>query len=449
MINILEPLSIKNWSRLGKGGSEQKLLSMRPMILLSQFAVAGLIAGIIHAIFDIVTGSINIAFWVSWFIVLFAIVYTLNENKRHKASKFLFLIVTNFTLYVYANIFPKETGIYFLFFPIIGGSFIFLIKEKPWVRKSLISLPIFLLLVLEITGYQLFESISITLSQDIIYVSFVINLSLATAVFSSAINYLFKLNQKSEKILSKRNKELKIMTKEIEEKNETLEKANKELDRFAYSTSHDLRAPLTSMLGLINIAKDESIQPSITDYLGMMEKRISTLDSFIKDITDYSRNSRTEITPEDVNFNNLFDDIFENYKYLEEASEISFMKDVALDREIRTDKARLQVVLNNLVCNAIKYHDRRKVKPEISLRVEKVTERELSIAVRDNGPGIPFQLKDRVFDMFYRASEKSKGSGLGLYIVKETVEKMQGNIQLKTQEGVGSEFIVNLPICDN
>ena len=115
---------------------------------------------------------------------------------------------------------------------------------------------------------------------------------------------------------------------------------------------------------------------------------------------------------------------------------------------VSTDPTRLKMIVGNLLSNAIHYADHTKEKPLIDIRYG-LNDRKLTISVKDNGVGIDDKYHDRIFDMFFRLSETSVGSGLGLYIVKETAEKMNGNLELLSKKGVGSEFIVSLPTADH
>jgi signal transduction histidine kinase len=228
------------------------------------------------------------------------------------------------------------------------------------------------------------------------------------------------------------------------ENNNLLSKTNTELDRFVYSTSHDLRAPLTSVMGLINITERSQTPEDIAKYLGMMRDRVHSLDRFIKDITDYSRNNRLEIKKEKVNLAALAHEIWENLKFSPEAENINFLIDIPEDLTIESDKNRLQVIIGNLISNAVRYHDSRKADQFIRLRY-KVSGRVFCIKVEDNGQGIAQEYHSKIFEMFYRANEKSKGSGLGLYIVKEALMKLSGSIQLDSTPGLGTTITIKLP----
>jgi signal transduction histidine kinase len=236
----------------------------------------------------------------------------------------------------------------------------------------------------------------------------------------------------------------KVKEEEIKEKNQLLEQTNAELDRFVYSVSHDLRAPLNSIQGLINIGDTTEDSQELKQLLGMMKNRVKKLYSFIDEIISFARNTRTEIVKQKVSLHELVKETFENTQYRELSADIDFRMRIEEDLMIETDKGRLGVILNNLVDNAIKYHRHAHPGKYVAVQTEDL-EKEILFKVIDNGQGIPFEAQSKIFDMFYRASENSKGSGLGLYIVKDMVERLGGSIDLESEKGEGTTFSIKLP----
>jgi signal transduction histidine kinase len=210
--------------------------------------------------------------------------------------------------------------------------------------------------------------------------------------------------------------ELKTAFSKLEDQNVQLEKANSELDRFVYSTSHDLRAPLTSILGLSNLASTTEDTNEIRKYVEMIEDRTHAMKDFIAEIIDYSRNSRLEVAKENINLHELVEQIIEGLQYFEKSGEIDFRVDIPESLMITTDRGRLKIILNNLITNAVKYHNFYQEKPYILVKT-KLENKKVIIKVEDNGLGIPSEYRDYIFAMFYRATEQSEGSGLGLYIL--------------------------------
>ncbi|WP_375579915.1 PAS domain-containing sensor histidine kinase [Marivirga tractuosa] len=236
----------------------------------------------------------------------------------------------------------------------------------------------------------------------------------------------------------------KIKEEEIKEKNQLLEQTNAELDRFVYSVSHDLRAPLNSIQGLINIGDTTEDSQELKQLLGMMKNRVKKLYSFIDEIISFARNTRTEIIKQNVNIRDLVKETFENTQYRELSADIDFRMRIEEDIIIETDKGRLGVIFNNLVDNAIKYHRHANPGKYVAVQTE-FAANNILIKVIDNGQGIPFEAQSKIFDMFFRASENSKGSGLGLYIVKDMVERLGGSIDLQSEKGEGTTFTIKLP----
>jgi len=237
----------------------------------------------------------------------------------------------------------------------------------------------------------------------------------------------------------------KNVERQMKQQNAMLEKTNEELDRFVYIASHDLRAPLSSVLGLLQVAEMSTDPKELAQCLQMIEERIVTLNGFIRDIIDYSRNTRLEVSNEPIRLRELIDSIIEGLKFFEKSQSINFKRDFADDMEIHLDKGRLKIILNNLIANAIKYHDTSNDHAFIRINAQ-LLDRQLKIEVEDNGMGISEEYVGKIFNMFYRASEKSEGSGLGLYITKEMVEKLNGSIQVQSEEGVGSKFALTFPL---
>jgi signal transduction histidine kinase len=230
----------------------------------------------------------------------------------------------------------------------------------------------------------------------------------------------------------------------INKQNEALRKVNAELDRFVYSASHDLRSPLSSLLGLINLAKDDE-QWDKKEYLSLMEKSVKRLDTFIKDIIDFSRNARLDITAEPINFKKIVEDILEDLSYMENFASIE--KRLMIDENIDclSDEKRIRIILSNIIANAIKHHWPGRIeKPFVEI---KITEQNKSVAisVSDNGPGIPKEHQQNIFKMFFRATNRTPGSGLGLYIVQETVLRLNGTVSVQSEVDKGTLFVVYLP----
>ncbi len=238
-------------------------------------------------------------------------------------------------------------------------------------------------------------------------------------------------------------KEIKDKSSALEQQNDELKKVNNELDSFIYSTAHDLRSPLASLLGLVHLSELEQ-QSDHNNYLSLMKGSIQKMDNFIKDVVAYSKNKKLEVNKEDLNINDLILDVFKDHQYMPEAGRIERKVDVRGNEIVHSDVGRLKIIFNNLISNAIRYADFNKKKCWVSIRVD-VTHSSINIIFSDNGIGIEDAHLKKIFNMFFRASESSSGSGLGLFILLETVKKLSGSVEVSSELKVGTSFFINIP----
>lgn len=230
----------------------------------------------------------------------------------------------------------------------------------------------------------------------------------------------------------------------LEKTNQDLRKSNHELDKFVYSVSHDLRAPLLSMQGIVEITADETQEELTATHMQMLKGSIQRLDNFVEEILNYSRNARNELKNGAVDFRKIMDEITGDLKYMaSETKNIKIDMDIRQDSDFYSDEGRIRVIVNNLVSNAIRYHNPDAEQPFVNITAH--LNGQAKIVIEDNGIGIPEQYHQKIFDMFYRVSEKSRGSGLGLYIVKETIDRLSGNIEIESKPGLGTKFTIHLP----
>lgn len=262
-------------------------------------------------------------------------------------------------------------------------------------------------------------------------------------------SFLKRNNHKKSKVAEVEEARVTTITSdeinELHLKNKELEKINFELDRFVYSASHDLRAPLTSVLGLLYLLRKDVKDEESQRLVDLMEESILKLDKTIRDIVAYSRNNRTDVLIEPLRIETVMEEVISGLAYLE-GNDIQLKECVKWEDEgvFLGDRSRLLIILNNLISNAIKYrHPARK--PEVIIKAQR-EEKSLILVVADNGIGINEQHLSRIFEMFYRTSDHSSGSGLGLYIVKETVKKLDGQIEVNSKVNEGSVFKITLPL---
>lgn len=234
----------------------------------------------------------------------------------------------------------------------------------------------------------------------------------------------------------------------LRKQNEELIKINRELDSFVYSVSHNLRAPLASVLGLVHVAKleDQKYNFNFSPYLKMIEQSVNRLDDTIKEILDYSRNARSPLTLSPINLDKLIKECFEKVKYLDRYADIIKTIDVKLDVPFYSDQYRLSTIMQSLISNAILYCDEKKIKKILQIEAQSIDhDSKVRIRVKDNGIGIDKEFIHTIYNMFFRATDESKGAGLGLYIVKETLEKLNGTISVDSVLAEGTTFTVTVP----
>jgi signal transduction histidine kinase len=230
----------------------------------------------------------------------------------------------------------------------------------------------------------------------------------------------------------------------LKSKNEQLEKVNAELDRFVYSASHELRAPISTMLGLIGLIEHSAPGKDSAQVVEMMKSRLERLDNVIRDILDYSQNSRMELVSEPIDLKKLIDHCFTSIDYLNTIDKIRFQVEIEEELSFCTDRKRLQVVIGNLLSNAFKYHNLSQSDPYVKISSTRNGETVL-LTVTDNGSGISPDYLDKIFNMYFRGTNTPEGTGLGLYIVKEIINTMGGNIEVQSELRKGSTFRIRLP----
>ncbi len=221
-----------------------------------------------------------------------------------------------------------------------------------------------------------------------------------------------------------------------------LEKTNSELDRFVYSVSHDIRSPLSSIQGIVNLMR---VDPDgIKKYIDLVESSVKRLESFTGEILNYSRNSRTKVASKSIDFTSILDKTMASLEFSDKEASVKFNKEINCDESFHSDPWRLEVILNNVISNAIKYRNQKREDQFVSIKA-KTENKTLNISIEDNGIGIDKHHLDNIFDMFYRATEDSQGSGLGLYIVYETVKLLKGQIEITSTLNMGTKVSISLP----
>jgi nitrogen-specific signal transduction histidine kinase len=422
---------MKKWLRgliIGERRYFDSWTEYRQVMLSGQFGLIALLAFSFFAIIDLFRQDYStLPIFASGIVAIILAIRYHREGRHCLANSILYLSLIIIIYLFVSSESPSNGGIVF-FIPLSIGAF----ASFDYKHRKL---------AMMVTGFAAFMFMAATFydfhllpyrnySSDAIMFNMLIYFVVALPASIISVFTIIKLNHRNAK---------QLLTS-----NALLKKSNEELDRFVYSTSHDLRAPLASVLGLINIAGNTRNVDELKKYLGMMKGRVHALDNFIKDITDYSRNNRTELSSVKINLHNLATEIWDSLRFTQKAETIRFEMDFPTDLEIESDPHRLQVILSNLISNAIRYHDLKKEHRYVRLSCKK-TDNSFVLSVEDNGQGIAPEYHTQIFQMFFRANESSVGSGLGLYIVSEAIEKLSGKLQLVSVPSQGSTFTVRIP----
>lgn len=218
----------------------------------------------------------------------------------------------------------------------------------------------------------------------------------------------------------------------------------RDLNIFIYQVSHDIKGPLTSIIGLTNLALKESNSPEHRNYFSMIAQSTKRLDNTLNALLDIIVITQGKLKYQPVDLGREVDEIKKNLAYLPNYQKVRFNEAISITQELVADRAMLITIMQNLLSNAINYADLRHESPVVNFQAVQ-EDGMVKIVVEDNGVGIAPALHGKIWDMFFRASESSKGSGLGLFIVRNAVERLNGEIYLHSEPGRGSRFIVTIP----
>jgi PAS domain S-box-containing protein len=261
------------------------------------------------------------------------------------------------------------------------------------------------------------------------------------------VNAMLDNLEKLYEEISSFSKELELKVEErtaiLNEKTHLLEQANTELEAFAYSVSHDLRAPLRGIAGFSRILIDEystQLDDRCKHYLNRINNSTNRMSTLIDDILALSRAGRTELQLKSVKFNNIINDVIKDFREEIESGGISLK--IGEIPAIRCDQTLMQTVFSNLISNAIKF-TREKERPEIEIGYD---QEKGTIFVKDNGIGLDMQYRDKIFQAFQKLHlpEEYEGTGIGLAIVKRIVNRHHGKVWVESEPGKGTTFYIKL-----
>ncbi len=239
--------------------------------------------------------------------------------------------------------------------------------------------------------------------------------------------------------------ELHTTRQQLKKKVSELQKTNDELNRFVYSTSHDLRSPLASIMGILNLSKMENSIVDPNNYLSMIETCVNKMDIFIQKIIEYYKSIRVDDEKSEMDFYKLLNDSVTICKM--QRPEVQFNLKIDQPVKLVSDEFRISIIIDNLISNAVKYQKPTSENPMVDISVS-VDEHKAIIEIQDNGIGIVEEHLNNIFKMFFRSNSQVNGLGIGLYIVKEALSRLGGDISVVSTYGVGTLFRIMVPNFD-
>lgn len=235
-----------------------------------------------------------------------------------------------------------------------------------------------------------------------------------------------------------------ILENRLKDAENDYERSKYELDRFIYSASHDIRSPISSILGLINIMKMDYTDNKSKKFIELLEVSAQRLDRFVIDLSTFAENSRKDIKSKPIDFKLAISDILDRLKDHHSFSSVKINYEITDESIFYSDYFRVRLILNQVIKNALDFCDVNKKTPIISIQIFTRQDKAI-IEILDNGIGIAQNHLDKVFDLFYRATSLSKGSGIGLYVTREAVIKLGGIISVNSEFGLGTSIKLELP----
>ncbi|MEQ8425377.1 MAG: ATP-binding protein, partial [Cyclobacteriaceae bacterium] len=255
--------------------------------------------------------------------------------------------------------------------------------------------------------------------------------------------------QEQNQMLSNTNQflesEVEERTRELVDTNESLIKVNDELDNFIYKTSHDIRGPLASLKGICNVAMLDVTDKAALDYLNKLDTSAAKLNAILSRLLIINQINHSILNPEYINFEEQIEEILELERKKDLPARIEITYNIEPEVKFRSDKEMAKIILENLIDNAIKfYNESERVDSFVRIEISKVDEGVL-VKVIDNGIGIEEASREKIFQLFVRASERSDSGGIGLYLSKLATLKLGGTIEYGVTEEGFTVFTVHFP----
>lgn len=247
------------------------------------------------------------------------------------------------------------------------------------------------------------------------------------------LNKTASLNQALEKLVTER-------TQRLLKQSRRLQKLNEQLDRYIYSASHELRAPVVSMLGLLELLELDHDSNEKQVYIDLLRDTINKQDNVLKQIIQIRENNKSVPKKHKIDLDNLLQEVISDLGFNKDGINVDLKVTVTQPTPYYTDKYRLKTIVHNLLKNSYQYSENKKIRLNAIIK-----KKQLKLIIQDYGEGIDSEALPYIFDIFYRASEEKSGVGLGLFMVNEIVNSLSGNIEVESTRNVGTKFIITLP----
>jgi signal transduction histidine kinase len=303
-------------------------------------------------------------------------------------------------------------------------------------------------LVTKLDGWILGPSFLIVYSFNIGAVGEMILLSLA---LGDRIKILIKEKEvaQNETIVQLKEKENlkdrinKELEQKVNERTRELQAINTQLDTFVYKASHDIKGPLKSIIGLTKVGMKDSKDAVAHEYFKHILKSTSRLDNLLNELLSMTKVQEAVVHKMPIDFNELLTEILGSFQNFEGYDKVNFKINIEGTERFSSDRQLLYSIIQNMVENSIKYRDEEKQDCYLDIGIKIINGRSI-MRFSDNGLGIPQDLQDKIFDMFFKVNECSEGTGLGLHMVKVAIEKLAGKIYLDSKPKQGSTFYIEL-----
>lgn len=255
---------------------------------------------------------------------------------------------------------------------------------------------------------------------------------------------VLNINKKLQELNALLEKKVEQRTSKIKQTLQQLQQTNAELDTFIYRASHDLKGPISRIHGLTSLAKLESSSSNDLKYYDLIELVAKDMNKLLAKLTQVHEVIHATVDKELIDLPVLISEVRNNINFLDQGGETKYSFDLKSTLQVKSDPFLLRIVLTNLMENALIFRKNSINDHQITVKADEDKE-SYYIEVIDNGLGIAESHLNKVFNMFFRGSDQSKGSGLGLYLVKVAVEKLHGEISVTSGLNDKTTFLVKFP----